>query len=77
MSEKTTMSGNDDASALCGRVSASLIRNGYADVRCEHDGSDFRLTGTVKKESDRAVAYALARTTIGMVKVVNAIEVSD
>lgn len=70
------MSGSVDPTTLCERISASLKRNGYSDVQCEHDGTNYQLVGKVDKDSDRAVAYALARTTIGVEKVVNSIEVS-
>jgi hypothetical protein len=71
------MSQETGTESLCHRISASLRRNGFEGVQCEHDGTDYRLTGSVVREQDRAVAYALARTTIGVEKVVNAIVVAS
>lgn len=71
------MSEDPEKESLCQRISASLTRNGFQNVQCEHDGKEYRLTGTVTKEEDRAVAYALARTTIGVEKVINAIVVGS
>lgn len=71
------MSHDSETESLCQRISAALQRNGFENVQCEHDGTDYRLTGSVVREQDRAVAYALARTTIGVEKVVNTIVVSE
>jgi osmotically-inducible protein OsmY len=67
------MSTNSEVSSVCQRISAALERNGFQHVQCEHTGKEFRLFGTVAKEEDRAIAYALARTTIGIEKIANAI----
>lgn len=62
--------------ALCERVNQALRRNGMLTVTCENSEKGFRLGGFLPKAEDRAVAYALARTTIGVEKISNAIEIS-
>ncbi len=61
--------------SLCERVTLALRRNGLSAVTCEKDDQGFRLVGHVSSEEDRAVAYALSRTTIGIEKIVNSIEI--
>ena len=64
-----------DKQLLCQKVTTALRRNGLDHVDCIEDAQGLRLTGHVDKEEDRAVAFALARTTMGTEKLINSIEV--
>lgn len=61
---------------LCEKVQIALRRNGLTTVHCEHEPKGLRLSGTVASEEDRAIAFAIARTTIGTTsKMFNRIQV--
>ncbi|MDA8743505.1 hypothetical protein N9N28_02625 [Rubripirellula amarantea] len=60
---------------LCEKVTTALRRNGLEHVQCVEDVQGLKLTGHVEREEDRSVAFALARTTMGTEKLINAIEV--
>lgn len=64
-----------DKQLLCQKVTTAMHRNGLEHVECIEDAQGLKLIGRVDKEEDRAVAFALARTTMGTEKMINSIEV--
>lgn len=61
--------------SLCERITMALTRNELGEVRCEQDERGYRLTGTVASDADKAIAFALAKTTIGTGKIINSIKI--
>ncbi len=69
------MNESNDDQMLCEKITAAMQRNGLPDVQCQLDAKGPRLTGTVDSDQDRAIAFAIARTTAGTVNLSNGIEV--
>ncbi len=57
------------------RIDAAMKRNNLDNVRCSSDAKGPRLIGHVSTNEERAIAFAIARTTAGTTELSNGIEV--
>ncbi|QDT04641.1 hypothetical protein K227x_30340 [Rubripirellula lacrimiformis] len=71
----TSAADNSSSEQLCEKITAALRRNDLPDVQCQIEEKGPRLVGHVKTDAERAIAFAIARTTAGTTTLTNGIDV--